>query len=64
MFTKVMLSEKMGRGVVQLSLGGSYYCEVWNYVIIYVRHSGTLLYNALKYSELQRSPEVLKRERE
>ena len=64
MFTKVMLGEKRGRGVVKLSSGGSYYCEVWNYVIIYVRHSGTLLYNILKYSKLQRSPKALKRERE
>ena len=64
MFTKVMLGKKRGRGVVKLIPGGSYYCEVWNYIIIYVRHSGTLLYKVLKYNELQRSPEVLKRERE
>ena len=64
MFTKVMLGKKRGRGVVKLSPGGSHYCEVWNYVIIYVRHSATLLYNVLKYNELERSPKVLKRERE
>ena len=46
---KIRARRKRGSGVVQGDPGGPYLCEVWNYVIIYVRHSGALLYNLLMY---------------
>ena len=61
---KIRARRKRGSGVVQGDPGGPYLCEVWNYVIIYVRHSKPLLYNVLIYSPLQRWLIILKRERE
>ena len=48
-FTKVVLVEIWGRGEGNLNPDKPDYCEVWNYVIICVRHSAALLYKVLTF---------------
>ena len=44
-----MLVEIWGRGEENLNPDIPDYCEVWNYVRIYVRHSAALLYKVLTF---------------
>ena len=44
-----MLVKIWGRGVGNLNPEIPDYCEVWNYVIIYVRHSAALLNKVLTF---------------
>ena len=44
--TKGAPVQLQGRGVQQIEFRLCYYCESWNYVIIYVRHSKTRKYNS------------------
>ena len=48
-FTKVVLVGIRGRGEGNLNPDIPDYCEVWNCVIIYVRHSAALLYKVLTF---------------
>ena len=44
-----MLVEIWGRGEGNLNPDIPDYCEVWNYVIIYVRHYAALLYKVMTF---------------